>query len=216
MRIAVCVAHTGMIRARCAEALNELVAHTLGQRITYNGAVVQPQFVFLYEEAGPLEFKRNLLARRALETGADYHLLIDWDHTFPPDAFLRLAQHDVPIVGANYLMRHETREPAAFRAQNERAFGAGLEQAAAIGLGFCLIKAQVFIAIPMPWFQTTFGDDGTSFTGEDVEFCNKAREAGIPVYVDHDLDVGHIAETVLTLGEGSTDARSPAADSSPR
>ena len=202
MKIAVCVPHTGTIRAKCAQSLNEMVAHTLGARINYNGAIVQPKFAFLYAGKGPLEYKRMQLARRALEWGADYHLLIDWDHTFPRDALLRLAGHDLPFVAANYPARHETPLPVAVGS----SIGRGVEPVAAVGLGFCLIKSEVFSAAPTPWFQNSFDANGDFLCGEDVHFCNQVRAAGIPIHVDHGLIVGHIAETVLTLGGEDADA----------
>ena len=200
MKIAVCVPHTGMIRAKCAQALNDLVAHTLSCRINYNGAIVQPKFAFLYAGKGPLEYKRTRLAQRALEWGADYQLLIDWDHTFPPDALLRLAGHDLPFVAADYPSRHETRRPVAIGAEGRH----GVEPVAAVGLGFALIKSEVFAAAPKPWFLNSFDENGQFLCGEDIHFCNQVRAAGVPIHVDHGLIIGHIAETVLTLGgEGS-------------
>lgn len=197
MRIAVCTPHTGMIRAKCAQALNELIAYSLGQ------SVVPIKFGFFYEEAGPLEYKRTRLAMRALEWGADYHLLIDWDHTFPPDALLRLAQHGKPMVGTNYPTRH-AEGVTAYDLAGEPTTGQGLEMVGATGLGLCLIGREVFEAAAKPWFRTTIHDDGR-FGGEDVHFCQQVRAAGIPVHVDHGLIVGHIAETILTLdGEGAS------------
>jgi hypothetical protein len=196
MKIAVCIPTTGFVRAKCAQALNELVAHT--------GA----EFTFFYEEAGPLEYKRTRLALRALKSGADFHLLVDWDHTFPPDALLRLARHNLPMVGANYPERHSGGSPTAYRGQDAPARGRGVESVAAIGLGFCLIKPEVFTTTPQPWFRSQISDEGALVCGEDVHFCNQVREAGIPVHVDHDLIVGHIAETVLTLGREDANADS--------
>lgn len=214
MRIAICTPHTGMIRAKCAKAVNELVAHTLSVRVRYNGEIVQPTFAFFYEEAGTLDYKRARLALNALAWGADYHLLIDWDIIPPPDGFLRLAAHDKPFVAANYMQRHGVLEPAAIRAQDIRASGRGLEAVAAVGLGFALVKPEVFAATPKPWFRSEIDEDGNVRFGEDVHFCNQVRHAGIPVVVDHDLAVGHIAETVLTLEravDGDTDRAGPEA-----
>ena len=208
MKIAVCIPTTGFVRAKCAQALNELVAHTLSARIIYNGAIARPKFAFFYEDAGPLELKRTRLALKALEWGADYHLLIDWDHTFPPDALLRLAKHNLPLVGANYPSRHGKPRPAALVGTGQPATRhRGVQPVAAVGLGFCLIRSKVFSEIPKPWFQVHIADDGSFVCGEDVHFCNQVRSAAIDVHVDHDLIVGHIAETVLTLaGEDANDA----------
>jgi hypothetical protein len=212
MKIAICIPHTGSIRAACAESLNRLVAHTASARVNYNGAITQPKFEFFYEAAGPLEYKRTRLAHRALEWGADYHLLIDWDHTFPPDALVRLAKHDLPFVAANYPTRHGSRQETALADQGVPATGKGLQEVAAVGLGFALIKPKVFAMTPRPWFASRIDENGELRCGEDIHFCNHVRAAGLPIHVDHDLVVGHIAEVVLTL-EGGANAVSAVASS---
>ena len=179
--------------------MNGLIAHTLSARINFNGVITQPRLAFLYAGTGSLEYKRTSLALRALEAGANYLLLVDWDHTFPPDALLRLAAHNLPFVAANYLQRHEERVPVA-------PPGQGVQQAPSVGLGFALVKSEVFSVAPKPWFQSHFDDTGRVIIGEDVHFCNQVRAAGIPVCVDHDLQVGHIAEIVLTMESANADS----------
>jgi hypothetical protein len=201
MKIAVCTPHMGFIRAACAGSLNLLVARTMATTINYNGKDVQPEFGFFYEGTGPLEYKRTQLALRASAWGADYHLLLDWDHTFPSDAFLRLAAHDLPVVGANYVMRHGEALPVALIETDKRFRGTGIEPVAAIGLGLCLVKAEVFRLTPRPWFQNHMNDDGELVCGEDVHFCNQVRSAGIPIFLDSSLRVGHIAEVTKHLEE---------------
>lgn len=186
-----------------------MVAFTMGANITYNGKATRPKFVFLYEGAGPLEYKRTRLALRALKTEADYHLLIDWDHTFPPDALIRLAAHDKPFVAANYPPRHGGKNGTAYAGQDQPAAGRGLQSVAAAGLGFALVNPHVFSRTERPWFQSHIGENGTLDCGEDVHFCNQVRKAGIPVFVDHDLIVGHIAESILTMEGLNADVDQP-------
>src|SRR3954463_9955880 len=102
MKIAVCVPHYGDPKARFVRSLADLLIHTLGATITFNGAITRPQIEVLWEEDGPLELKRARLVKRAQLAGSDYLLFIDTDHTFPPDALLALMVHDKPIVGCNY------------------------------------------------------------------------------------------------------------------
>lgn len=220
MRVAVCIPSVGLIRSKCAKALNELVALTAGTTITFNGALTRPEFAFFYADMGPLEYKRTQLALRALQSGANYHLLMDWDHTFPPDALLKLAAHDLPMVGANYLMRDQEggeRRPTALSGQDQFITGTGVQQVLGIGLGFCLIKSRVFEATPKPWFQSEISDDGDMVRSEDVHFCNQVRRAGIPIHVDHDLNVKHIAEVELELERENASAETvlPAAGNLP-
>lgn len=185
-----------------------MVAHTLSTAIKYNGAITRPQFGFFYEGMGPLEYKRTQLALKALTWGADYLLLVDWDMVFPPDAFLKLAAHDKPFVAVNYMQRHGERRPSAIAAQDVFVTGSGLQAVAAVGLGLALIKAHVLKKTPRPWFLSHYDDAGNCTIGEDVHFCNQVRAAGGSVFVDHDLAVGHIAETVLTLQREDSDDQS--------
>lgn len=199
MKIAICVPHHGDVKAGFAQCLAILVGTTVGSSHT----------VFVaFEEDGALDYKRTRLILRALEWGADYIQCIDSDHTFPPDATLRLLAHDKPIVGCNYLRRRCER-PTALGMDNEpvetteaKAKSGDLENVGAMGLGFCLLKASVFKTIAHPWFRTEVAANGELYRGEDVHFFNQARRARFPVLVDHALSwsLGHIAERVLTIG----------------
>jgi hypothetical protein len=151
---------------------------------------------------------RNQLAEVAVDEGSHYLLFIDSDMRFPKDALIRLLAHDVDVVGANYATRGF---PPQFVAINTRTVpeahkgdmrsnrlptfddSTGLERAHAIGGGLTLIKAKVFEHLPKPWYNTVSVDDGTVI-GEDVWFCRLLEDAGIDVWVDHDLSkaVGHV------------------------
>lgn len=145
---------------------------------------------------------RQMLAETALSRGNDAILWADADHTTPEDALLRLIAHDVPVVGCNYLRRDGARPTAARLDENRYATdvepGNGLEPIGLLGLGFCLTRAEVYSKLRKPWFEFARNRDGERVT-EDAYFFFGLREAGVPVYVDHDLsrEVGHITETVL-------------------
>jgi hypothetical protein len=222
MKIAVCVPNYGLVKSRFAQCLADLVAHTMAARINYEGSVVKPRFMTLFAELGSVELKRSQLALKALDLATDFMLWIDADHTFPPDALLRLMGHGLPIVGCNYPMRTDGMSSALDIAGKrmvtsaEKAEAGDVEQAGAIGLGFCLMSTRVLEVIPRPWFLTTLTPEGGIACGHDVHFCNQARKGGIPVYVDHRLSwnsIGHIADRTLTIeGESANaDAVLPAA-----
>lgn len=201
MKIAVGTPHTGTLKAQTAQAMAEMVAHTLSLDINYNGNRAKPEFSFISKGAGSLELKRTRIAVEA--ASADYLLLVDSDMIFPPNALVRLMTHNVPMVAANYRTRHGRGRSAAFTEANElvEPKASGLESVAAVGLGFCLLKPPILANVPKPWFVTEIGDEGELVNGEDVHFCNQVRSAGIPIYIDHALsrEVGHIAERVLRL-----------------
>jgi hypothetical protein len=71
-----------------------------------------------------------------------------------------------------------------------------------MGFGIVLIEARVFEAMPKPWFLFEYveTDDGPTFRGEDIYFCEKAKAAGFHPLVDHDLtkETAHVSSFPLT------------------
>ena len=167
---------------------------------------LRPEIDLLFLEPGTIEYKRTRLALAALERKSDYILWIDSDQTFPADGLLRLIGHDKPIIGANYRSRHGPHGTALDLASKKLPRRTGTEIVGAVGFGFCLIRTPVLELMPRPWFATEMGADGGIIYGEDVHFCNQARAAGFDTWVDHDLDVGHVAEQILHLKRETADA----------
>lgn len=152
-----------------------------------------------------IDQNRETLAHAALGDGATHLLWLDTDMTFPPDTLLRLLERDKGIVGCNYLRRSvSTLKPTAARdgrdAWTERD-STGLEAVDRLGFGVLMVKADVFRAMSHPWFCTAWNAEKGSHIGEDTWFCNKAREAGYTVWMDHDLSkrLGHAGEFVHRL-----------------
>lgn len=160
----------------------------------------QVDLAYLSHQNTNVLYQRTQLAREALERGVDALLWIDADHSFPPDALIRLLNHRQHVVGANYPMRQEPHDPTAGRIRPDQSIervqttadSTGLEAVDGLGFGLILIARQVFEKVPEPWFDSL---------SEDFDFCAKARMAGFNVMLDHDLsrEIGHITETVLRL-----------------
>ena len=180
MNVALCFPHHGDVKAGFALSLASLVNVTKEQRRDIALGVMQ-------RSSSNLADTRNRLVADAVNANAEWLLLLDSDHVFPPNTLVRLLAHQKPLVGCNYRRRiggGTIVEPKT-----------GLEQVARLGLGVCLVHRSVFEKVPPLWFQF----EGAK--GEDDYFFDKAAEAGIPTYCDHDLsrEVGHIGETVLRL-----------------
>lgn len=154
---------------------------------------------------GHLPFVRNDMVVQAQRDACSHLLWLDSDMTFPADALIHLLRHNLPIVGANYPRRVHPFEPTAHRSIDGSDFvwteadSSGLEEVKHIGFGVCLMDMRVFETIEGPWFEMTSYRLGEGFQarGEDVLFMERlAQEAGIPVFVDHDLsrNVGHIGD----------------------
>lgn len=158
---------------------------------------------------------RNLLTDNALRSGkpnapldpqVTHVLFIDDDMEFPPDALKRLLDHDVPIVGGLCHSRRPPYHPILGRKHPEGRIGYGwcyhyppnsLFEVDVTGGAFLLIKREVFERIsddcgPGVWWSQQNG------RSEDFSFCERARAAGFKILVDTGLEIGHVAELVIT------------------
>lgn len=148
---------------------------------------------------------RNSLVERALERGSEWILFLDDDHVWPSDHLMRLLKHDEMIVGSLYMRRQPPFVPLAFSHMDEDGTytaidlttlpGEGLLQVHAVGTAGLLVKSEVFRAIEYPWFE--WGKVGNWEAGEDIIFCEKAREAGFNIYVDLEAQLGHMAPSAI-------------------
>lgn len=176
-------------------------AFDLAQLVGYSSATFPTHVAFhlIYQEGTYIHTMRQDLVEKAVMADCDYMLFLDSDMRFPKDSIIRLLQHDVDVVGINYAYR---KVPTGFVALKERSpdnvtpakklwtveESTGLEQVFAAGMGVMLIKTGLFAKIgPPPWFRNDYDDEIKRFVGEDVYFCMRCEEAGVPVFVDHDL-----------------------------
>jgi hypothetical protein len=215
MKIAICCPVHGDTRAAFTQCLGRMLVATMTAEFVYNGARIRPEIELFFNASSLLAESRCLLADKGLRWGADYIFWMDADHVFPPNALARLLARSEPIVGANY-PRRNTSEPTALALDGRPlSFEArGLVAAATLGLGLCLIDAQVFRKVPKPYFRIEHAAEGVPVS-EDYYFFHKARAAGWHVYVDADLslEVGHIGNHVFT--PNSALPGKPAAESAP-
>jgi len=139
-------------------------------------------------------------ARRKGINGAPTHvLMLDDDMVFPKDTLHRLLQRKLPVVGVNYVTKEIPAKPVAVLDDGETRLytdpdSTGCVGVGHLGLGITLVDPVVLLDIPQPWFPMEWREDLHAYSGEDVAFCRKLREAGVPIVVDQDLskEVAHI------------------------
>ena len=151
-----------------------------------------------FEIATYVHVGREHLLASSLMQGATHVLWTDTDMTFPPEAAIRLAIRDKPVVACNYVDRCGQGRFMARRAGQRIATGpesTGLEAVDDVGMGFMLLRLDAVRDLPRPWFRHGLNaNDGD--IGEDVIFCRALRAAGHQVYIDHDLskEIGHVGQ----------------------
>lgn len=149
---------------------------------------------------------RNALVNLALANDCEYLFMLDDDMIVPADLFAKLKAHDKPVVGALYYQRGGAYHPVIMRQTNQKdglkgiqfiqpfdrmLVKPGLYQVDIIGGGCMLLKTDVFRKLPEPYFWV----DG--IVGTDVHLCNQLKVAGIPVYVDTSIELGHVGDAQI-------------------
>ena len=144
-----------------------------------------------------LPFSRQLLVVKANEMECTHILWIDSDMKFPRDMLIRLLNQKKDIIGANCMSR---RPPYRCTAQKEgkelitHEKSSGIERADRLGFGVLLTSMDVYRKTTMPWFEFQWVEHLSVFRGEDYSFCEKIKQAGFELWVDHDVskEVEHI------------------------
>lgn len=149
----------------------------------------------------------NNIVKECRAGGFDYYLSVDCDMIFSPDAVIRLLDADKDIVGANYSVRGNAvsgnvrqcvvkvaDKNGKLRNMQVSELPKHTFRCFSLGNGFTLYKVSIFDKIPEPWFEARVNDDG-EFSTEDVHFMAKANKAGIEVWCNPKIKMGHIGTT---------------------
>lgn len=165
----------------------------------FNG--IQPNL--LAQIGGYVDVNRNQIVDSAIKNNSTHIMFIDNDMKFPDDGVARLLKHDKDIVAANYNVRLDPTsgvlsgptvkmlvdgKPVSMLTKD---FPTELFKCYAVATGFTLIKTDVFKKLEKPYFEAWQDDKGIHYT-EDIDFCRKAGEAGIEVWCDPTIKLGHI------------------------
>lgn len=150
---------------------------------------------------------RNLGCKNA--NRYDFVLMVDGDIQFQTEDVLKLVSANLDIVSGFYKSRfHKNKSVAGYIRKIGvpfeflSSFETGIKEVDWVGMGFCLIKSEVFKKLKKPWFyegvhfyDTPYETHKMESFGEDIGFCINAREHGFKVYVDCDCKVNHILES---------------------
>ena len=152
---------------------------------------------------GSIADARNSLVQQALDAGASRLLMLDTDQIYPADCLTRLMSHNVDVCGVRVHRRWQPFDPIFLRGEigkyrhvsEEEMYSGELIEVDATGTGCLLFNMDVFLKIDRPWFA--FSHHEGKPVGEDIHFCNKARTAGVRIYVDTAIEVGHMTTMIV-------------------
>ena len=162
--------------------------------------LIKPKHYFHSTNMIPLDKARNaLVADFLVKTPDATHILFWDDDCIPqPDAILRLWLQNEPIVSGLYFQKGPPFHPLMSLKVNTQTNEVGYTHLIqwkegqsyyvdGIGMGFVLIRRDVFQDLDWPPFEFT------EFS-EDYAFCTKLREAGYKIKVDTSVQLTHLAQ----------------------
>lgn len=144
--------------------------------------------------------EQALLLKSRIDGSEITHFLwLDADHIFQADLCLELARWDKDAVSAIYIHRSQDKpKPVVYTKKKSDETGTiyhsilsiphGLFKVDGFGFGAVLMKKDVFDRIPRPWFKDCVAG------GEDLQFCRKAREAGVELWADGRYWLAHLGD----------------------
>lgn len=155
---------------------------------------------------------RNSFVCTALQKDFDFVFFMDTDMLFPKGClglmlkhFLRIPGDEPVVLGGVYSSRSNDHRWHVYRWSEKEnmwqsmrfALRQGVTKVDAIGTGCMLIDVNVFKEIKFPWFEYDYVNyDPEKYTydrmSEDMVFCKKLQNAGIPLYADSDIICGHL------------------------
>lgn len=180
-----------------------------------------------YATAGAcyIDWTRNLLVDKFMQSDKEWSLWIDDDTMVPGDAIDKLKAHNKTFVSGLYLKKAPPHQPCAWHNDPETGsiafltkFKRGeLVEVDGVGLGCSLIHRSVYEDIKKTHVIRHFSwrrwpvlkvrekgevDDPMNpgyhfsypffFAWEDVYFCDKAKEAGVKIYLAADVECVHL------------------------
>jgi len=198
LRIAICVPTSGLVKALFTHSLANLMASA--SSIKSRPGFESVALTLFMQETSVIHMNREELVKQALKWEATHVMFLDDDMYFPPEVLDIMLGRRQPFVACNYPKRGFPISFIAIRPDGKGTIrtekdSTGLEEANYAGFGVSLFEAQIFEKTARPWFLPMFIE-----AAEDNPFCERVRQAGFKVYVDHDASklVGHVGTHVYS------------------
>jgi hypothetical protein len=155
----------------------------------------------------PLAPHRDRLPRWLLDSDATHALLLEGDVVPPEDVLDRLLLVGAPVVTAAYPQWVDDRLTTNVQATADATWSDQVPPAVFTVrrclLGCVLVRRDVFVSVPPPWFLSTMTSSG--LLSDDKWFCDAVRRAGLGIRCDGRVMCSSIRKgtDLLALAGGS-------------
>ena len=147
----------------------------------------------------------------------DYDVImwIDSDVVFEPDDFFKLLESPHDVTSGIYMSEDgqhlsvvEKRDESYFKTYgtfemltlDNLKYAPRYLKVSYAGMGWMCIKKGAIEKLKYPWFQSelqNIQDELTDIQSEDVSFCRALERAGVDIYIDKTVRVGHQKRMIL-------------------
>lgn len=179
--------------------MGEVKVETMLSVLTNVSDLAEYNIEISFQKGTYLHDLRNIIVNEARKAKVDYLMFIDSDVAFEYDSIRKLIDHNKDIVGGHYNMKKfpitTTMKPLAEDGKSASTAETydmpnKLFKCAAVPTGFLLINMKALDSMPR-FFDFEYLPNG-DLLGEDVWFCNKARELGFDIWCDPTIKIGHV------------------------
>ena len=196
--LAICIPSTDTVTTKFAFCLANLSSRLQSHGITHR---------IMFQTGSVLPDQRQQLGDISIDLKSTWTLWLDSDMVFPATTFEILSKHNKRIVAGSYSTRYAPYKSVAFMdeydASQRLQQRTGLHKVSSVGMGCMLIKTQVLVELPKPWFSFTWDEGVKRYSGEDIYFCQQATDYEIPIWVDADFSeqLGHTGTKTYTMDD---------------
>lgn len=152
---------------------------------------------------------RNDLAIQAIVSGFDWVFWLDSDMVFSPDILAKMLKEaeekNLDFLSGLYFRRVQPYTPVVFdhlevnedgdcEWSNMDDIPDGLFEVAGCGFGCVLIRTSVLNDVREKYADMFMP---IAHMGEDLSFCWRARQCGHKIWMDPDIELGHVGYSVI-------------------
>jgi len=189
MKIMIGVLNQGWIHTKLTETLLKIQSNT------------EHELKFLFSDEKPIDYNRNFIVDKFLETDCEILFMMDSDMVIPENIFDMIKPGYDVVSAVVFTTKKGIPYPIIMKkAKDDFAFvqmadpNDAIEEYTevdGIGTGCIYIRRSVFDKIDRPFFRFQYAIDGSVELGEDYSFSNKIKAADINLSVATKFIVGH-------------------------